>query len=255
MDNQTTPTAVILNLSSRYVNSPQDLDEEERRLYSRLLLTTFKPKQHRVESTGKTLNNLLFFLSNKANDIPAWFYLENPYVKTLHIPKPERKTRTRFIESQFDGFVGSSEVTEEEAEKYKQQFVDLTDGFTNIELNGLRVLCRQEKIHIREIGEAIRLYKHGVKENLWEEVGAEKLKNAEEHIENRVKGQEAAVTQTLDILKRAVGGLSGFTILLIQVSRRGSCSLPVPPVQERLSSQRRLLKFFLEMKTIATVLT
>lgn len=209
MESSTSPVAIILNLSSRYVTSPVDLDEKERNLYSKLLLTTFKRKQTRIESSGKILNNLLFFLSNKANDIPAWFYLENPYVKTLHIPKPNRKTRARFIESQLDGFIGSQEISAEEKEKYKQQFIDLTEGFTNIELNGLRVLCRQEKIHIRKISEAIRLYKHGVRENLWEEMGTDKLKDAEVKIEARVKGQQSAVTQTLDSLKRAVSGLSG----------------------------------------------
>jgi len=209
MSSSSHPIGVILNLSSRYVTSPQELNDEERQFYSRLFLTTQKRRQHRVESTNQQLNNLLFFLSNKANDIPAWFYLDNPYVKTLHIPKPDRKTRARFIESQFRGFVGSEDVTPEEQGQLKQQFIDLTEGFTNIELNGLRVLCRQEKIHIRNIVEAIRLYKHGVKENLWEEVGADRLKNAEQFIENRVKGQKAAITQALDTLKRAVSGMSG----------------------------------------------
>ncbi len=210
METSSHPVAVILNLSSRYVSSPQELNDEERLFYSRLFLTTQKRKQHRVEGTGQHLNNLLFFISDKSNDIPAWLYLDNPYAKILHIPKPDRKTRARFIESQFHGFTGSKEVTEtEERKKLKQQFIDLTEGFTNIELNGLRVLCKQEEIHIRKIAEAIRLYKHGVKENLWEEVGKEKMKNAEEKIESRVKGQKTAVTQTLDILKRAVSGLSG----------------------------------------------
>ncbi|GLH65068.1 AAA family ATPase [Parageobacillus sp. G301] len=209
MDTNSHPVAVILNLSSRYIASPQNLSEEEREFYSRLLLTTQKRKQHRIEHTNQHVNNLLFLICNKVNDIPAWFYLDNPYVKTLHIPKPDRKTRARFIESQFRGFIGAEDVTPEEQNKLKQQFIDLTEGFTNIELNGLRMLCRQEKIHIRKIAEAIRLYKHGVKESPWEEIGIEKLKNAQSFIESRVKGQKAAVTKTLDILKRAVTGLSG----------------------------------------------
>ncbi|SOC15787.1 ClpA/ClpB-like protein [Ureibacillus xyleni] len=209
IDTSNHPIGVILNLSSRYVTSPEELNDEERQFYSRLFLATQNRRQYRIESTNQYVNSLMFFISNKANDIPAWFYLDNPYVKTLHIPKPDRKTRARFIESQFRGFVGWKEVTPDEQVKLKQQFIDLTEGFTNIELNGLRVLCQQEKIHIRKIAEAIRLYKHGVKESLWEEVGTEKLKNAEQVIEDRVKGQKAAVTQTLDTLKRAVSGLSG----------------------------------------------
>lgn len=213
MANSTHPIGVIMNLSSRYINSPEDLSENERQFFTRLFLTTQNRRQFSVENkeneSTQSVNNLLFLIANKANDIPAWFYLDNPYVKTVHIPKPNRKTRARFIESQIRGFIGWKEVSEDELEKYKQQFIDLTEGFTNIELNGLRLLCQQENIHIRNIAEAIRLYKHGVKESLWEEIGPEKLKNAQSFIEGRVKGQKPAVTHTLDILKRAVSGLSG----------------------------------------------
>ncbi|WNS77423.1 AAA family ATPase [Bacillus sp. DTU_2020_1000418_1_SI_GHA_SEK_038] len=209
METSTKPLAVILNLSSRYIISPQNLSEEENTLYSRLFLTTQKLNRHRVEATNKLVNNLLFLVCNKANDIPAWMYLDNPYVKTLHIPKPNRKIRASFIDNEFDGFIGSKEVPAEEQENLKQQFIDLTEGFTNIELIGLRNLCRQEEIYIRKVAEAIRLFKHGIKENLWEEVGIEKLKDAHSKIEERVKGQKPAVIQTLDILKRAVGGFSG----------------------------------------------
>ena len=212
MAKSTHPISIIMNLSSRYVTSPDELNEEERQFFTRLLLTTQNRRQFTVnknDNETKKVNNLLFLIANKSNDIPAWFYLDNPFVKTLNIPKPDRKTRARFIETQFLGFDGSKEVTPEEIEKLKQQFIDLTEGFTNIELSGLRVLSKRENIHIRNIAEAIRLYKHGVKENLWEEIGHEKLKNAQSLIEERVKGQKPAVIHTLDILKRAVSGLSG----------------------------------------------
>jgi ATP-dependent Clp protease ATP-binding subunit ClpA len=209
MENRETPLAVVLNAASQYVSLPDQLNDEERLYYSRLQLQTLRPRQVKAPRTGQLLYNLLFVVANKVNDIPAWFYLDNPYVKTLHISKPDRHTRLRFIESQLRFFVDSDQFQEEELAKYKQQFVDITEGFTNIELNGLKILCRQENIPINRIGEAVTLYKYGIKENPWQEMSGEKLKNAEAFITSRVKGQRPAITQALDIIKRAVSGLSG----------------------------------------------
>lgn len=116
MEHTSHPIGVILNLTSRYVTLPEELNEEERQFYTRLFLTTQNRRQFMMESKNQYVNNLLFFIANKANDIPAWFYLDNPYVKTIHIPKPERRTRERFIDSQFRGFVGWRDVMPEEQE-------------------------------------------------------------------------------------------------------------------------------------------
>lgn len=209
LDNKKAPLAVVLNLASRYITAPDHLTEEERYLYSRLLLASLKPKQVKSARTGQLLSNLLFILCNKSNDVPAWFYLDNPYVKTLNLPKPDQHTRRRFIDTQIRFFVDHDRFAGEELDKFKQQFVDLSDGFTNIELNGLKILCKQEQIPINRISEAVSLFKYGIKENPWTEISGDKLKEAESFIRKRVKGQEAAVSQTLDIIKRSASGLSG----------------------------------------------
>ncbi|NLC07279.1 MAG: ATP-dependent Clp protease ATP-binding subunit [Syntrophomonadaceae bacterium] len=209
MDNRQTPVGIIMNMASRYVASPDNLTEEERQFYSRLMLATLKPRQVRAPGTDRLMNNLLLIVANKVNDIPAWFYLDNPYVKNISIGKPDRQTRQRFIDSQLRFFVDSDKFSPDELAKYKEQFVELTDGMKNLELNGLRVLCQQESIPINRIRDAISLYKYGLKENPWDEISGQKLAKAQEFILNRVKGQPAAVTQTLDIIKRAVSGMSG----------------------------------------------
>ncbi|UTR12095.1 AAA family ATPase [Evansella sp. LMS18] len=207
LENRTSATAVVMNLASRYVTSPNNLTEEESQFYSRLFMSTLKPTQVRSES--KILQNLLFIIPNKTNDIPVWFFLNNPYVKNIELPNPDKETRQRFIDSQIRFFEGAGELTEAELEKYKQEFVDLTEGFKNIELNGLRKLCSQERIPLRRMTDAVSLFKYGIRENPWGEIDEALLENAEESIRKRVKGQNAAVTQSLDIIKRAASGLSG----------------------------------------------
>ena len=67
----------------------------------------------------------------------------------------------------------------------------------------------QEKITIDKADKAITLFKYGIKENPWSNIGEEKLKKSEEFIKARVKGQQVAINQTLDIIKRATSGMSG----------------------------------------------
>lgn len=205
--NKEVATVVVMNLASRYVTSPDSLSEEESQFYSRLYLSTMKLTQVKKEKI--ILNNLLFIVPNKMNDIPAWFYLDNPHIKALHLSKPDHKMRERFFETQQRFFQGSEQFTKEETERFKEKFVDLTEGFKNLELNGLRKLCAVENIPINKIADAISLYKYGIKDNPWTEISDQKLANAETFIKSFVKGQNAAITQTLDIVKRAVSGMSG----------------------------------------------
>lgn len=201
------PSAVIMNLASRYVSSPDNLSDEEREIYSKLLLTSLKRTQ--VKANEGLVNNLLFVIANKINDIPTWFYIDNPHVKTLMIQKPDKAVRKNFIDTQIRFFTDVENLSDNELNKSKEKFVNLTEGFKNIELNGLKTLCRQENISFNKIEDAVTLFKYGIKENPWDSISDEKLRSVEESIKERVKGQESSITQTIDIVKRAVSGMSG----------------------------------------------
>lgn len=205
--NREKPTAVVMNMASRYVSSPDNLSDEEREFYSKILLTTLKRTQ--IKAGGGHVNNLLFIIANKINDIPTWFYIDNPHVKTLMIPKPDKTVRKNFIDTQISFFTGVENISEEELNKSKERFVDLSEGFKNIELNGLKTLCRQESIPINKIDEAVTLFKYGIRKNPWDSISDERLRDIEQSIKKRVKGQENCIIQTIDIVKRAVNGMSG----------------------------------------------
>ncbi len=202
VSNRETPLAVVMTMASRYASSPQQLTEEERQCYSRLFLASIRPIQ-----TAVGLRNLIFLVCDKINDIPPWFYLDNPYCKTIHIARPDKYFRRHFIDSQAR-FFGGDAIAPQELESHKDRFVNLTDGLKNIELNGLRILCKQENLTIERIQEAVSLFKFGIKDNPWMEIGPRELGHAESVIRNRVKGQDQALSQTMDIIKRAAGGMS-----------------------------------------------
>ena len=97
----------------------------------------------------------------------------------------------------------------EELEKVQDRFIGLTEGFSFTEINGLRRLCKNEKTRIRQMSSVIDLYRYGIRENPWDSLDTEALKNAKEDFQRRVKGQDPAIMKTLDVIKRAVTGLSG----------------------------------------------
>ena len=130
-------------------------------------------------------------------------------VKSLIINEPDKVNREHFIDTQIKFFTGDREFNDEEIERYKEDFVELTDGFKNLELNALKLLCKKQGISIENIKDAIHLYKYGIKDNPWAELPPEIFEDAEEVIRKRVKGQDRAVSQVLDIIKRAATNMSG----------------------------------------------
>lgn len=212
------PTVVILNMASRYISSPDNLVQDEVDAYSALVKSSLETHEVRLED-GSTLKNLLVIIANKLNDLPAWFYLQNPNVKTVSIGPPSLEEReslvkgdnfkTFFDKAIYDAEIADYEDTPDELTKIQDKFIALTDGMSLTELNGLRKLCKKEKFHIKEMCNVVDLFKYGIRDNPWKQLDLEAIGNAPATFEKRVKGQPFAQTKTLDIIKRAITGLSG----------------------------------------------
>lgn len=210
-------TVVIMDFASRYIVSPDNLNQSEVESFTLLLKAAME--SHDVKTTDGMKKNLIVMITNKVNDIPAWFYLNNPNEKTISLQTPSKEERELMIKgdmfaSFFDRAIYNTETEYfsehlDELEKIQDRFVALTDGFSFTELNGLRRLCKNERFTIRNMCDVIDLYKYGIKENPWKNLNISELKNAEADFRKRVKGQDFAISKTLDVIKRAVTGMSG----------------------------------------------
>lgn len=217
MNQSASPAAVIMNLASRYITSPTQLDQTEVDGFTRLLLASLNAKD--VKTSNGVLKNLVVMIVNKINDIPAWFYHENPNVKVITISAPAKEEREQLVKGpNFASFFNATVYGEDigfyenhpaELVKIQDKFVGLTEGFTFTEINGLRRLSKNERTRISQLPAVVDLYKFGIKENPWHTLCADKLKNAPAHFYKRVKGQNYAITKTLDVVKRAVTGMAG----------------------------------------------
>ena len=218
LSNNEEASVIIMNFASRYIINPDNMTQAEVDSFTSLIQASLDAKNVKTAEHG-ALKNLLILITNKANDIPAWFYLQNPNVKMITISAPSKEEREALVKGRnFPTFFAGEVYREDfgyynehpdELEKIQDRFVALTDGFSFTELNGLRMLCKNEKIRIKDLCDVVDLYKYGVKENPWKSLDLEELRNAQAHFESRVKGQDYAVTKTLDVVKRAVTGMSG----------------------------------------------
>ena len=121
MSNTVRPTAVVVDLANTIAASPDNLSDEEIEHYTRLMLASKKPTQALSMRDKQPLTNLLFLIVEKVNDLPTWFYLNNPYVRTLTISRPEKEVRTAVIDARIDTLIGAKELTTIES---KRRFIE-----------------------------------------------------------------------------------------------------------------------------------
>lgn len=211
-------TVIVMDFASRYITSPDNMDQSEVDSFTVLMQASLEAKDVRTQANG-ILKNLLVLITNKVNDIPAWFYLQNPNVKMITLSAPSKEEREALVKSSnFPSFFAGEVYMQDnpyyaehpdELEKIQDKFVALTDGFSFTEINSLRRLCKNEKIRMGDLCDVIDLYKYGIRENPWKSLDLEQVRNAKSDFENRVKGQNYAITKTLDVIKRAITGMSG----------------------------------------------
>lgn len=208
----TTPIAFILRCTSRLIARPDDLDIEERMGFMYLQ----EGAQHALKNQIKTskelkgfLQNQIFLIADKINDLPAWYYLSHPNIKCIDVPKPDFQMRSQIVCGYASNFPGYSEATSEERVNFCETFVGMTEGFTAQDIGRVFQIANNSSLSIHEIDKVIMLYKHGVQDNPWLKLDYQKLSDAEERIKKRIIGQEVAVRAAVDIIKRAVMGMSG----------------------------------------------
>jgi len=180
------PIAVVVNFASRFISCPDNLSGGEVKMFLNLLYASKNAK--RVGANIKTL----LLVVDKFNDIPAWFYLNNPNVRTISIPNPDRTVREWFIDNYFS-------IID------KNKFINMTEGMKLLEIDELRRL--HQKSGMSEISDIVSVYKFGSKENKWDAIKI--AANFSGEMEERVKGQKEAIEKIARIIKRSVVGFSG----------------------------------------------
>ncbi|GKT09131.1 AAA family ATPase [Desulforhabdus sp. TSK] len=206
--NTCAPCAFVFNLASRLVTSPGHLTRDERVLFTKVLKASTECAD--VHRDGLHWKNVMIFICDKLNDLPAFLYLNNPRARSIFIDKPDRLARSRLFRRSYTNFHGVEPSSECPAE-LTSQFASLTDGMSNHELKSLGLLSRREKVPVKTLKDVQKLcerYKYGITESEWDKIDRTRLDRSEEFIRERIKGQDLAIARVLDIVKRAKIGLA-----------------------------------------------
>lgn len=202
--NTSVPCAFVFNFASRLSTSPSRLSREELVLFTRLVKASLESET--VMKDDRQWNNTLILICDKLNDLPPFLYLNNPRAKAISIDRPDTTDRERFINRTYQAFHGADQTLVEPPREFASQFAALTEGFTNYELNSLVSLSRREEIPIHRIQNICEFYKYGVHDSEWTKIN--NLESSEEFLRSCIKGQDLAISRTMDIIKRARIGLA-----------------------------------------------
>lgn len=192
--------AVIVNFASRFLSSPEGMSINETNFFLNLLYASNNAIR------GNKFINTLILVVDKFNDIPAWFYINNPNVRTISVPNPDRSIRDAYVQRYYTIF---KDDTNPEIDKKRSKYVDLTDGMKILELAELRRLCKQEMDNVEDVSDVVSIYKYGFKDNKWLQIREKIGADIKDQIRIRVKGQDQAIDKVVKVLKRSVMGLSG----------------------------------------------
>ena len=209
MANSVVPIAVVFDLANVAITSADMPSELELNALTRLLLATKNTAEASSAATGKLLRNCVYYIVEKANDFPAWFYLNNPYTKNITITKCDKDLRRSFIISSCCVFSDYGELSLEEREKAVETLAGLTEGFSTSDLLNFLTLCADKGFQIKNAKKAVDYYKFGIVESHWDELDKGVIKQMPELLKKRVKGQDEAVRRASEILQRASMGLTG----------------------------------------------
>lgn len=198
--------AFILNWADYIFTSEGQLPQDERQLLT-ILGKAIKDKK--VDYLNSDVNeSTIVLITSKLSMFPISFYQGNPEVSCLTIPKPDREERESMMERIESGFEvklkpGESLMTCEK----KAEYVDMLDNFTNREIIQMARLSRKEgKLPFEQL---YFLFKYGEKDNPWEKLDYESVKNIKKILGERVVGQEEAIEKVEKVVVKAYMGLTG----------------------------------------------
>lgn len=208
------PLALVVDFASRLLVRADALSPAEHQLFTRALVASQAARPRPVGPDRTPLFNSVIWIAEKEGDLADWLSIDNPKLRHIPVSKPDRAARRAVAPALLRAVPGARDAAREDLKTAEAALVDETEDMLLLDLNAICQLARSEGVPVAEIGEAVRRYKLGVTEDAWRKVERQRVRGGAEFIARRVVGQDHAVTHILDIVKRAVTGVSG--------SRRGS---------------------------------
>ncbi|HEJ9485782.1 TPA: ATP-dependent Clp protease ATP-binding subunit [Proteus mirabilis] len=201
------PIALCIDFASCLLSHRDNLTPAEHSLFTRALVTSHQAKARPAGEHNQPFFNSVFWVVEKETDLPDWFTVNNPRIRAIPVAKPDSQIRRALAPNLLVSLAGFSSLIESDKESLLNDFIDETEGLLLLDLVAIVQLARVEEVEITRISDAVRRYKVGITEDPWQKIDKQKIRNAPQVIQRRVKGQQHAVTHLLDVIKRAMTGV------------------------------------------------
>lgn len=198
--------AAIIDYSDYLFGDGRSLSEAERKNITDMMIAISRSQEYGLHFADTDyIGNLLILVTKSTGAIPPSVYVDNPLVTTINVPLPAREEREAYVDKEKNILKLSPGIGQDNV---KDDFIDALDGFSLKNIAQIIKLSNQPKDPMN-FEKLINLYRYGEKKSPWEELSYEKLKQTEEVLGARVKGQEGAVKKVRDVIIRAYTGFAG----------------------------------------------
>ncbi len=204
--------ALVLDYASHLAPRPSELQPPEHELFRVATKLSHTAERIRIDGLRRALYNPVFWLVQREHDLPAWYTAGNAGVRTIQVPHPD------LAERQGVAHMHLGRLEEPARTEVAERVAAGTDGLGVSSIRAIAALFVDRGLGYDHPDDAVRIYKVGATESPWRkgEVadnirGNTDVPGADAHavLSRRILGQDRAVTKAVDILTRAVLGLSG----------------------------------------------
>ena len=204
-------SAMLLEHASRIPVRSGNLTDDERDFF--LFCSQLAGRAvRRGEAGAPAPYNPVIWLVDNPQDLPVCLTRDNEHIRSISVPLPDLGERIAAAELLARTFPISRHGGPDPAQ-YRatvNAFAMAANGLTVEAMAGVVQLAREEDLPFERLPDAITTYRLGVVDNPWRHPQLrDRIKQDQRLLTSRVKGQPRAVAKSLDVLKRAVLGMSG----------------------------------------------
>jgi hypothetical protein len=163
-----------------------------------------------AESSPLTPFNTVFWLCERQEDLHSAFPLSSRALRVIRVPAPTLDARRAAADFAMQNLQEDGQPGTAAADAAATALAEVTHGMTVREVFACGDVAWERGLPVDRYAEAARLLRVGVTDDPWSaDALREKIRNAEDYLNQRVLGQQRAVAKTMDVLYRSAVGLNG----------------------------------------------
>ena len=201
------PVALVVDFASRLIVRRDAPTPGEHQAFTRALVASHQARPRPHGTPRRPFFNTVVWIADREGDLPEWLVVGNPRIRHVPVAKPDHGVRRQLAAALLRGFEGFGAAAPGDTAAALDAFAGQTEGLLLVDLAAIAQLARSEGLGFAAIGDAVRRYKVGVREDPWARLGRDRVAGGADEIRKRVVGQDRAVTHMLDIVKRAATGI------------------------------------------------